>query len=851
MLSDIQQLTPQKFQAVASANHAVLGEKLLELNTQLNADYLFLAAIDESANQAHAVVTVAEQDIGDNFSYELKYSPCEHVYQTGVCVYDKGVTDAFPNDIVLQEMQIEGYIGSSIHNLNGEPIGILVALFTKPISLSDQQYAMFNMAASNMGTFFEAQYFNALQAEKNNLLKQVCKKSGVGLWEYDVKSDRFYWSTELFNMLAMESSESPLTLENSLYFIIPEQRDAFNQLFSNSIKTGEGFTQIFECQDRHLNKRWLNIQASTERDVEQQVCRVFGSCQDVTSDRVKLQTKTREASYVQRVLDTLNDAVIITDTRGKITDVNAIACKMFGYSKATFCSLTVNTLMPDHHAHRHDSYMENYLKTGEAKIIGVGRQLTGMRADNSTFQMELSLSDTEFNGERFFIGVIRDISERIKAQDRIYQLAFIDPLTGLKNREWFRKELTEHITRAKRQDHKLYCALVDVDKLSQQNLLFGTERGNLLIGQIGESLTRILGNDFSVYKKGADSFLLLSKKTSRELPELMRLVETTERKVLDVSAYRFHLDDVEINTSVSIGSATFDAHSINFDDLIATLEIALTNAKRNAPFGHSLVTSDDVRQHKRKVRIKHALRDITEHDELYLELQPQYDQQKVIAGSEALIRWHSPVFGLVRPDEFIPLAEDDDTIIDIGYWVIERVCQILEGVKAKGFSPNISINISGRHIIQADFAASVSTILNRYDIQPSQLTLELTETAIVKDIELVKSSMRQLSEKGIRFSIDDFGTGYSSLSYLQELPIDELKIDRYFVSEIESSSQIKIIDMVINMAKTLEVITVAEGIETQGQLDYLIKRGATLFQGYLFSKPIGVDDWIQTITSED
>jgi len=219
-------------------------------------------------------------------------------------------------------------------------------------------------------------------------------------------------------MLDLEKSDSPLTLENSLYFIAPKQREELNQLFTHAIKTGEGFIQIFECVDRLNVKRWLNIQATTERDAEQNINRVFGSCQDVTSDRVKLETKIQEAEYVQHILDNLNDAIVITDINGKITDLNAITCNLFGYAQETMCGLSLNALMAKQDARLYDSCMENYLRTGNTKIIEVDRLLTGVRADNTNFPMTLSLSDTAFNDERFFIVLVRDSSESTETQSQ-------------------------------------------------------------------------------------------------------------------------------------------------------------------------------------------------------------------------------------------------------------------------------------------------------------------------------------------------------------------------------------------------------------------------------------------------
>lgn len=239
-------------------------------------------------------------------------------------------------------------------------------------------------------------------------------------------------------------------------------------------------------------------------------------------------------------------------------------------------------------------------------------------------------------------------------------------------------------------------------------------------------------------------------------------------------------------------------------------------------------------------------------DEFYIVLQPQYSLGIHPVASEALLRWNSKLFGNVRPDEFISLAEENGDILIIGDWVINEVCKLASKLKHQQICTRIAVNISAKQIVQPDFAQQLMQRLTQWDVPPSCLMLEITESTLVQNIELVRKQMLELSQHGLSFSIDDFGTGYSSLRYLKELPLNEIKIDRYFVEEITDENQeVTIVNTIIEMAKAMGVATVAEGIEDEKQLRYLTKRGCNYFQGFFLSRPLAVEKWLQLFLDEE
>lgn len=230
--------------------------------------------------------------------------------------------------------------------------------------------------------------------------------------------------------------------------------------------------------------------------------------------------------------------------------------------------------------------------------------------------------------------------------------------------------------------------------------------------------------------------------------------------------------------------------------------------------------------------------------EFYVVLQPQYDASGAVWGSEVLLRWNEKRLGQLSPVEFIPIAESSDEIIEIGYWVLNEACRILSELSKQGIRTVLSVNVSGRQIVRPDFSDHLLELVHKWQVSPNQLTLEITENILIESIELVQNRMAQLAQLGFGFSIDDFGTGYSSLSYLKALPITELKIDRYFVDEINfDDDEVPIVNMIIDLAHSMGVKTVAEGIENKIQLQYLTNKHCNLFQGFYLSKPMTEDAW--------
>lgn len=840
----------QQFAQVVKEHCEVFEVLLTELNQFLNADFLFLAAVEHARLKAHTLVTLDGEGVIANFSYELDGSPCEKVQGSKTCVFEQGVSEAFQEDILLQQMGIEAYLGIPVATHQGVAQGILVALYKEPIDPEPFSYP-FQIFASHIGSLLTSFFTSAKLNEQLELLNELCDITKAGAWEYDLQNGELYWSDEIYDIYAIPR-DTDITPELGINHYSEVDRERINHLFSEAMNTGKGYQTECEFVDNNGKQKWIRTSGRVRKNKQGEVISVYGVFEDITREKTLLDNEKYRKEYLGSVLDSMSDAVVTITKTGRILDANNAAGRIFGYRREKMRGIPVANLMPEPHASKHAEYVEHYLATGKGKIMGVGRQLPAVRSNGDIFQMELLLSETTFNDKTIFIGLVRDISERIKTQETIYKAAFIDNVTGLKNRSWFEREVRDIIQRASFQEHWIFCVLVDIDKLSYYNLRYGQVGGDKVIKHVAKCLNEAVSGPLKVYKNGVDSFFILKISRSADAEQLNADKRQLQQKLAELENFEIKLGGKTEYPTVSMASIGTEASKVSYELLVDMLEFACEQAKLNGPSGAYEMDVQAQATYERDKLIKESLLTVTKSGELEIVLQPQFYSETQFKSSEALLRWHSKELGFISPAVFIPFAEESNIILDIGEWVIEQVCQLLSQLQEDGINTQIAINVSGKQIVHPSFKSRLLAITEKWKVSPKLLILELTETALVSDIQLVKDTMLSLNEAGFRFSIDDFGTGYSSLGYLKDMPISELKIDKCFIDEIEhKNSRATIVDLIINMSEALNVKCVAEGVEYKEQYEYLKAHGCDMVQGYLFAKPLKIEDWKQKLLEQE
>ena len=836
-------LNESEFSTIVLENRSAYEQDLLGFNELLHADYLFLGV--KKADKISVLVGLAHDSPISQIEYDLEGSPCETVLLTGACGYKSDICDHFPDDQTLSELNAQGYLGAGLFNENNQDIGVLVAIFNTPKQDINEWLQVFSLQAKLFSTQLQKDFLAIKTARNLSLIDEISRMSKTGSWEFYPETEKLIWSSETYRIFGLPVG-SAINVQKAINSFAPGYTEELTLAFDNLRFHQQPYDIQCKIIDSSGTIRWVRASGKAELYKNGAVKRLFGAFEDITEYKTALTLNEERAMKIQNILNNINDAVFSIDVKGTITHCNDIALKTFGYTRSELIAQSVEILMPEPYASNHAFYMRNYMETGVGKIIGVGRQLPAKRKNGDIFQMELSLSESFDQGERGFIGVIRDISERIEAQDTIYNLAYTDSVTRLRNQQWFHQRFKDLMLRASLKQEYIHILLLDIDNMAQINTRFGFGNGNYAIRKIAEQLLFVIGHDYEIFKYGGDSFVVLSKKTYIKEDLHKFDANLVESALLSPRHFDIVINSVKWSLTASLGSAIFNPQGQSFESIINVIEQAVKRAKRSAPFGLCHISEDGFKEFDRYLDIKSKLEQAIERDELSIVLQPQVTHDGTVSSFEALVRWYSKELGPVSPSEFIPIAEESYAICEIGDIVLRKTLSVISNFVKSGLKTSIAINISARQIVVPDFINSLLSRVNQYGIPPHMLMLELTETALVVDIELVKETMLELARFGFRFSIDDFGTGYSSLAYLKVLPISELKIDKYFVDDIGKDFDGKaaqIVDAIIEMAKALNVTCIAEGVESEEQLKYLIGKGCEKFQGYYFSRPEPEAHW--------
>ena len=469
-------------------------------------------------------------------------------------------------------------------------------------------------------------------------------------------------------------------------------------------------------------------------------------------------------------------------------------------------------------------------------------------------------------------GTIQDVTERRLAEQKIHSLAYYDSLTGLANRTMFRDQLDRAIALCVRDGQQLAVMFLDLDKFKRINDTFGHSVGDQLLAAAAERIvgyvrssemvsrdeTELLAPELTegaaassplhVGRLGGDEFTLFLARVGE--PQNAAKVA---RRILAELARPFVLGQHEIVMSASIGIALFPADGKDVEELLRNADAAMYHAKEQGRNNYQFYNRAMNAEAFQKLSLENHLRKALEREEFVLYYQPVVSVARgAVVGAEALIRWRNPDKGLVSPLEFIPLAEETGLIVPISEWVLERACSQAAAWQRAGAPPlKVSVNMSGVHFRQSAMTQTVARALKSSGLDPRCLKLELTESVLMREIETTLVTLKQLNDMGVQLAIDDFGTGYSSFSYLRRFPLHTLKIDRSFVRDIPDHQDVAAITKaIIAMGHSLKLNVVAEGVETQAQLEYLRGLGCDEYQGYLFSAAVPLEQFEEVLRRE-
>jgi diguanylate cyclase (GGDEF)-like protein len=560
---------------------------------------------------------------------------------------------------------------------------------------------------------------------------------------------------------------------------------------------------------------------------------------------LNIVTRHREKYIVEReqteslkveaaILESISDCFISLDSRSRLVYLNDAACKEFAVERQTVLNKTLSFAAP----HFFSQSMMTELYAASAKSVA-----TIFEAQNEERQLWYDLRCfPRPDGMSIYF---RDITSRKADEARIHYLAFYDVLTELPNRQLLRDRLSTALATAARRGSAGALLYIDLDDFKTLNDTTGHDTGDALLKQVALRLASCIGPGDTVARLGGDEFVVMLEGLSENAQTAAASARVVGEKVLGIFRSPFIVDTYERETTASIGVTLFFGASATADDLLKQTDLALYRAKaqgRNAMyfFDPTMQIGVDTR-----AALRSDLRRALENGELQLHYQPQVDVDGVITGAEALMRWQHPLRGAVSPVEFIPLAEEAGLIIGLGSWALETACVQLAKWQTRPEMREmiVAVNVSSRQFLDPQFVNLVLKALRTSRADPRGLKLEITESCVMEKVDETIVKMTDLKGHGVGFSLDDFGTGYSSLSHLGRLPLDQLKIDRTFVSNmLTDDKDASIARTIILLGRDLNLSVIAEGVETQAQRDFLKTEGCHLYQGFLYSPAVAVSE---------
>lgn len=668
-------------------------------------------------------------------------------------------------------------------------------------------------------------------------LKLALWASGDGMWDWNIPENRVYRTN-------MDSSVPHWNSSNIAHESMhSEDRERFKFELNEHL---QGRSPFFEAEYRVErspgNWVWILDRGKVvEKDSLDNPIRMTGTNRNITSRKLI----ENELVLSSQVLNSMNEAVVVGGLNYRIRSVNPAFCAITGY--------TERQITDRHFIHLAFSRQQRELfNTIEQQLLRHKHWVGELWIRNKQRQAILVWLEInqviDIKGETsHFVAVFTDITERKKAEEDLRFLASFDTLTGLPNRTLFQDRLNHAITQAHRANNIVALLFLDLDRFKHINDSMGHHVGDLLLKAVARRLQNAVRDGDTVARLGGDEFTIILEGVAKT-----KAATLISEKVLRAFQTPFLLDDKTLTISTSIGISLYPNDADNADSLIKFADTAMYHAKSSGRNNFQFYTSKLNEIATRHVQLESGLKEAIQRKELSLVYQPKFClRDGSLTGLEALLRWYHTELGPISPVEFIPLAEETGIITQIGHWVINHACQQLAEWNSLGFNGiTIAVNLSARQL-KADIISTIEVALAVSGLPAQSLELELTESMIMGNPQESVSILSKLKALGLTIAVDDFGTGYSSLSYLKRFPIDTLKIDREFVRDITNDpDDAAITSAIIALAHSLELNVVAEGVETQEQLNFLAMQGCDQVQGFLLSKPLNAEDCLTLLKNQ-
>ncbi len=669
-------------------------------------------------------------------------------------------------------------------------------------------------------------------------LQLVLQGSNDGAWDWNIATGEVYFSPRWWEMLGWRVQER--APENRLWADFIHPHDVL-RVRSEIDEALSGQRSSFELEFRMLHREGHVLTVLDRgfivRDEHGRAVRLSGTLSDITLRKQLEQRLEQSEASLSAFFESMPDAVWFKDLMGRYVLCNPVKARLYG--------MTVEQLLGRTEVELVAAELAEAIEKSDRQTLSASAPI--VFEDELFFEGEIRVFEVvkravhDHRGVSVgVLGMARDITERKRAEAEIERLAFFDPLTHLCNRRLFQDRLEQAQVASVRSDQWAAVCFIDLDNFKDLNDTLGHDTGDELLRQVAGRLKEMVRDEDTVARLGGDEFVVLFEQLGMDPNVAVLNANVLGQKLLKGLNHPYNLFGVTHHKTPSIGLTLFHHQEERIEDILKRADLAMYQSKaagRNTvrfydPEMQAVVTA--------RAALERDLREAVADGQFQMYYQPVVGTDRTPVGYEALVRWRHPVRGMVSPAEFIPVAEQTGLILPIGQWVLRSACEQLVrwATNPATAELTLAVNLSARQLRHAEFVTEVLDMLEQTGARADRLKFELTESLLLHDVEETIVKMQELASQGIRFALDDFGTGYSSLSYLKRLPLNQLKIDQSFVRDLLTDpNDAAIARTILQLAQSLDLDVVAEGVETEGQRQFLHIMGCKAFQGYLFGRP--------------
>jgi diguanylate cyclase (GGDEF)-like protein/PAS domain S-box-containing protein len=726
--------------------------------------------------------------------------------------------------------------GFGIENVNCHKDGHEVVLETSAVPVFGPSGDLVGYRGMDRDITARKQVEMALRQSQKNLA-EAQRIANLGSWDWDIVKGDLRWSDGIYRIFGLSPEGFGATYAAFLQVVHPDDRARVQQAVKDAVEHAKPYRMEHRVVRPDGQERVVQELGEVTFDADGTAVRMVGTVQDITDQKLA-ELRLHQAA---KVFENTSEGVMITDADQHVIAVNHAFTRITGYREDEVRGREPKILQSG----RHD---DDYYRRMWVAIEAHGRwqgEIWNRRKDGTDYPEWLNISVVRDDGGAIinYIGVFSDITSIKEAQDKLEYTAHHDALTGLPNRLLFRDRLEQALAISRRNGGGVALLFVDLDRFKVINDSLGHEAGDLLLQEVARRLVSCVREEDTVARMGGDEFVVIQKGVGQ--PEDAALLST--RMLAEINR-PFTLAGREISTSLSVGISLYPQDGEDASTLLKNADAAMYRAKEKGRNGYQYYSDEMTAAGLERLELESDLRQALQRGELRVYYQPQADLATGrVIGAEALVRWQHASRGMIPPSVFVPMAEDNGMIGPIGEWVLDTACADAMAWQAAGLPPlRVAVNVSGRQIGIDHMVDKVAAALARSGLAPQLLEIEVTESVVMQDAGRAISTLNTLKDMGVTLAIDDFGTGYSSLSYLKRFPVNKLKIDKSFIDGmVDDPDDAAIVMAIIAMAQSLRHTVIAEGVETQAQAERLRAYGCDEMQGYLFSRPLPADLFVE------